>query len=289
MKRLMVLLGVAGVSLSAILVRCSTAPSMVLVFYRVFFAACLLAPAVWKNHRDELRSLPLKEAALSVVSGVFLGFHFSVYFESLRYTSIASAVVLVDTEVFFVALGSLLFLKKKICGKAWLAICLTFAGSVAVAMADSAAGGDALRGDLLALTGALLMAVYTVIGAAVRKSVSTTVYTFLLYLSAALTAAVVTAVQRVPLAGHGALNYLTALAMAVFCTLLGHSVFSWGLKYLPPAFISTVKLLEPVFASVWGLLLFGEVPPLAVALGGGVIIAGIALYSRVAAQESNEE
>lgn len=48
--------------------------------------------------------------------------------------------------------------------------------------------------------------------------------------------------------------------MAVCCTLLGHNVFSWGLKYLPPAFIATVKLMEPVFASVWGLLLFGERP-----------------------------
>ena len=35
MSRLIVLLGVVGVSLSAVLVRLSTAPSMVLVLYRV--------------------------------------------------------------------------------------------------------------------------------------------------------------------------------------------------------------------------------------------------------------
>ncbi len=287
MKRLTVLLGVAGVSLSAILVRYSTAPSMVLVFYRVFFAACLLLPAVLLRHRAELRSLPAGKVVLSILSGVFLGFHFAAYFESLRYTSIASSVVLVDTEVFFVALGSLVILKRKISRKAWLAIFLTFAGSAAVAMADTAAGADALWGDLLALSGALLMAVYTLIGAALRKEVSATVYTFLVYLSAAAAAAAVTAAQGMAFTGHGAINYLTALGMAVFCTLLGHSVFSWGLKYLPPAFISTVKLLEPVLASLWGLLLFGEVPPLAVALGGAVVIAGIALYSRAAAEETD--
>ena len=76
-------------------------------------------------------------------------------------------------------------------------------------------------------------------------------------------------------------NYFTGFGMTVFCTLLGHSVFSWGLKYLPPAFISTVKLLEPVFASLLGLLLFGEVPGILTLLGGAVIIAGIALYSRI--------
>ena len=86
--------------------------------------------------------------------------------------------------------------------------------------------------------------------------------------------------------GYGAVNGLTALGMAVFCTLLGHSVFSWGLKYLPPAFISTVKLMEPVFASVWGLVLFAERPGLLTVLGGAVIICGIALYSRAADGET---
>ena len=77
----------------------------------------------------------------------------------------------------------------------------------------------------------------------------------------------------------------TAAAMAVLCTLLGHSVFSWGLKYLPAAFISTVKLMEPVFASVWGLLLFREVPGWMVVIGGAVIIFGIALYGRAVSDE----
>ena len=289
MKRLIVLLGVAGASLSAVFVRCATAPSAVLVFYRVLFATCMLFPAVWVKHRAELRALTWDKAALSLLSGVFLGFHFAAYFESLRYTSIASSVVLVDTEVFFVALGSLVFLKRKVSRKAWLAIALTFAGSVVVAMADTAAGSDALRGDILALAGALLMAFYTLIGAKMRKDVSTTVYTFLVYLSAAITMAAVTAVQGIAFAGHGAINYLMALGLAVFATLVGHSVFSWGRKYLPPAFISTVKLMEPVFATVWGVLIFSEVPALTVVLGGAVIIAGIAFYSRVAAEENNEE
>jgi len=289
MKRLAVLLGVAGASLSAVFVRCATAPSAVLVFYRVLFAACMLLPAIWIKHRAELRSVSFASIGLSLLSGVFLAFHFTAYFESLRYTSIASSVVLVDTEVFFVALGSLLILKRKVSRKAWMAILLTFVGSVVVAMADTVAGTDALRGDILALSGALLMAFYTLIGAVVRRDVSTTIYTFFVYLSAAVTMAVVTMVQKIPLAGHGSVNYLAALGLAVFSTLLGHSVFSWGLKYLPPAFISTVKLMEPVFATVWGVLIFGEIPALAVVLGGAVIIAGIALYSRVTAKENDEE
>ena len=289
MKRLAVLLGVAGVSLSAVFVRWSTAPSLILVLYRVGMAAALLAPYTLLRHREELRTLARREVLLCLASGAFLGLHFAAYFESLRYTSIASSVVLVDTEVLFVALGTVLVLRQRLSGRAWLAVTLAFGGSVVIAMADTAVGPDAVRGDIIALSGALCMAVYTMIGAVCRKNISTTVYTFLVYCSAALTVLVIALFGGLPLTGYGAENVLTALGMAVFCTLLGHSVFSWGLKYLSPAFISTAKLLEPVFASVWGLALFGERPGLLTLLGGAVIIAGVALYGRAAGRETERK
>ena len=278
MKRLIVLLGVAGVSLSAVFVRWSTAPSLVLALYRMAFSALLLIPLALAR-RAEFRALRRRELCLSLLSGAFLGVHFACYFESLRWTSIAAAVVLVDTEVLFVALASVLILRKKLSRRAWTAVLLAFGGSVAVALAD-ASGGGALRGNLFALTGSVCMAVYTMLGAVCRRSLSTTVYTSLVYLSAAGTVLAAALAGGQALTGWGSVNLLAGLGMAVFCTLLGHSVFSWGLKYLPPAFISTANLLEPVLAAVGGLLLFGERPGPLVVLGGGVILLGIAVYSR---------
>ena len=163
MKRLIVLMGVLGVSFSSILVRLSTAPSLVLVIYRMGFAVALLMPVIWMRHRRELLALKKREVLLCLLSGAALGLHFSTYFESLRFTSIASSVVLVDTEVLFVALISILLFRKKLTSKAWIAVALALLGSVIIAMADTAAGSDALRGDLLALSGAFFVAVYTLI------------------------------------------------------------------------------------------------------------------------------
>lgn len=278
MKRLIVLLGVAGVSLSAVFVRWSTAPSLVLAFYRMAFSALLLLPLAFAR-REEFRALRRRELFLSLLSGAFLGVHFACYFESLRWTSIAAAVVLVDTEVLFVALASALILKKKLSRRAWTAVLLAFGGSVAVALAD-ASGGSALRGNLFALTGSVCMAVYTMLGTVCRRRLSTTVYTTLVYSAAGAAVLAAALAGGQPLTGWGPVNLLAGLGMAVFCTLLGHSVFSWGPKYLPPAFISTAKLLEPVFASVWGLVLFKERPGGLVVLGGAAILLGIGLYSR---------
>ena len=280
MKRLIVLLGVAGVSLSAVFVRWSTAPSLILALYRMAFSAALMAVPVLAGRRRELKSLTRRDVLLCLASGLFLGIHFAAYFGALRATSIASAVVLVDTEVVFVAAASALFLGQRLPRRTWPAVLLAFAGSAVVALADSAAGTNALLGELIALAGAAGLAGYSRIGTVCRQRLSTSVYTFLVYTSAAATLLAAALLSGTPLAGYGPVNGLTALGMAVCCTLLGHNVFSWGLKYLPPAFIATVKLMEPVFASVWGLLLFGERPGWLTVAGGAAVLLGVGLYAR---------
>ena len=284
MKRLIVLIGVVGISASAVLVRWSTAPSMVLVLYRMLIATAMMAIPTMLKGREELKSMTKKELLLTMAAGCCLGLHFSAFFESLRHTSIASAVILSDAEVLFVALGTIFVFRKKLSGKCWLAVGLSFVGAVMVALAD-VGGESGLLGNALALGSTLLLAMYTMIGASVRSRISNSTYTFVAYGCAALTVLVISLISGTPLTGYGANNWLTALGMAVLCTLMGHSVFTWGLKYLPPAYISTVKLLDPVFSALWGLLLFQEKPTLQVILGGVIVIAGVFIYGRATEEE----
>ena len=280
MRKLLVLLGVVGVSLSAPLIRISTAPSMVLVFYRVLIASVLLIPYALIRNREEFRQMGRKTALFCLMSGLFLGLHFASYFQALRYTSIASAVALVDTEVFFVAFMMFFFFWEIIPLRAWAGILLTFTGSMLIALSDAGGGEHVLLGDLIALAGAACLAVYTILGKVCRKEITTTAYTTLVYSSAALTVLVILLCTGTPVLGYEPVNWLSALGMAVFCTLLGHSVFNWALKYESAAFLSTVKLLEPVFAAILGVLLFREIPSKQVMLGGFIVILGVYVYSR---------
>lgn len=277
--RMVVLLGVVGVSLSAIFVKFADAPSPVLAFYRLLFATILLIPAFVKNCRAEFKALKKKNILLCCLSGFFLACHFTAYFESIRFTSIASSTVLVDTEVFFVALVTVFIFKEKI-GKIGVAgILLTFSGSVVLAMADGQSGSsNALYGDMLALSGALFVSLYTLIGRNQRKGMTTTLYTFIVYAASSVTLAVFCLIGNQPLIGYEIKDYACALGMTVFCTLLGHSIFSWGLKYIPAAFIATVKLGEPVFATILAIFIFGQIPNMIAVLGGAMVIAGIWVY-----------
>ena len=286
--KLIVLLGVLGVSFSAIFVKYTTAPAVVIAFYRMLFAAVLLLPLVVKVCRDEWKTLEKKTVLMCALSGIFLACHFSFYFQSIAYTSIASSTVLVDTEVFFVAIVSILFLKEKISRTGAFSILLTFAGSVVLALSDHGAGSNAVYGDLLAVTGAFFVALYTLIGRVERRKMSTTLYTFLVYGTAALTLAVFCMAMQIPVVGYEPKNYALGLGLALCCTLLGHSVFSWGLKYLPATFISTAKLGEPVFATVLGIFLFGQIPVAQQVIGAVIILAGLYLYTTSQASDAGE-
>ena len=278
MKKVIILLGVVGTSLSGILVRYADAPSELLVFYRMLFAMLLLTPVAGIWHGTEINHVKAKDLVYSAISGIFLGLHFMCYFEGIRRTSISSAAALVDTEVFFVSIGGVLFLKEKLPWKSWCFIAITFIGSMIIALGDWRGGG--FIGDILALSGAISSSVYTLIGRKVRSSMSTTLYTWIVYFFAAVIALAGTWGDGLRTDHIDERNLLIAFALAVFCTLLGHSVFCWGLKYEPASFVSTAKLLEPVFASTLGIFLFQELPSFTSCMGALLIILGIVLLCR---------
>ena len=277
--KLIVILGVIGVSFSAIFVKYATVPSMVLALYRMGFAAILLLPVVTVKFRDELKQLKRSDWLLCMLSGFFLACHFSAYFESLKHTSVASSTVLVDMEVFFVALVTVFLFHERISKAAVTGILLTFAGSIVLALTDSSEGSNIVYGDALAILGAVFVSVYTLIGRHQRTRMTTTVYTFLVYASASVTLLVFCLVSGNQIAAAEPVNYIWGLLLTLCCTFFGHSVFSWSLKYAPAAFVSTAKLGEPVFATIMSVFLFGEMPkPMQVA-GGLIILGGLCLYT----------
>jgi len=253
--KLVVFLGVLGVSLSAIFVRLGDCPSMLLVFYRMGFAALLGLPACVGAWKGEAPIRDRRALGLSLLSGFVLALHFYSYFYAVTHTSIAAAVVLVNLQVFFVAFYMRLFQGERLGRLGLSGMLLAFLGSALLALFDGGqGGGQKLLGDLFGLFSALCFAVYTLLGRRCRKSLSNPLYTGIVYTTAALSALMFLLLSGSPLGGYGGKSLLSGLLMALFCTHLGHSLFNWGLKYLSPSFIATANLLEPVFASLLGLV-----------------------------------
>ena len=279
----MIVIGVVGISLSSIFVKYSTAPSAVTATWRLLWTVILMTPVVFgkKAVREEMRAVNKKIVLLSALSGLFLAVHFAVWFESLRHTTVASSTTIVCTEVIWVSLGYCLFMRGKLSRKALGAIGVTLLGSVLIAWVDSSSGGFHLYGDFLALVAAVAVAVYTLIGRIVRAEASTTVYTYLCYTACAAVLLVMCAVQGQALLGYGISAIIVGLLLSLFSTILGHSIFSWCLKYFSPSFVSASKLCEPVVAAILAAFLFGEIPTLPQLCGGALILGGVLYYSKI--------
>ena len=280
---IMIVIGIIGISLSAIFVKYSEAPSAVTAAFRLLWTVLLMTPIVLGNKevRTELFHTNKKTVVLSSVSGFFLAIHFVLWFESLAHTSVASSTTIVCTEVIWVSLGFCLFMRGRLSGKAVAAIAVTFLGSMLIAYTDSSSGGTHLYGDVSALLAAIAVAVYTLIGRVVRENVSTTIYTYIVYAVCAAVLVVLCILQGHFMFGFGISAVMVGLLLSIFSTLLGHSIFSWCLKYFSPSFVSASKLCEPVVAAIFAVFLFEEIPTLLQVFGSIMILGGVYYYSRI--------
>jgi drug/metabolite transporter (DMT)-like permease len=276
-----VLIGVIFVSFSSIFIRMSEAPSLIIATYRLGFTVLLLLPFVIKNKKEELKAIDRKSFLTCFVSGIFLALHFATWITSIQYTSITSSTVLVNTHTLFIVMGTWFILKEKVPGKAFVSIGITLLGSIIISLGDRSMGSNVLYGDFLAVLGAFFVAGYMMIGRIVRQSMSVTTYTFLVYVSCTFTLLLLDMITGTALYPYPMKEWLIFLVLAVFCTILGHSIFNWALAYIKPTFLSTAVLGEPVFATFWALILFQEVPAIWQVVGSIAIIFGIYLYIQI--------
>ena len=165
-----IIIGVVSVSLSAIFVKLANAESGVIAFYRMFFSVLLMLPIFLAKYAHELKLLSKRDWVFSAVAGIFLSFHFILWFESLNYTSVASSTVLVTMQPLFAFIGTYLFFNEKISLKTLLAGAVAIVGSVLISWGDFKISGSALYGDILALIACALVTGYLLIWSRCSKT-----------------------------------------------------------------------------------------------------------------------
>ncbi|HKL11328.1 MAG TPA: DMT family transporter [Clostridia bacterium] len=286
--KIIILIGVFFTSFSSILTRISEAPSLAIATYRLGFTVLLIAPFFFSKHIYELKNMNKKTFMLCILSGIFLALHFASWISSIKYTSITSSTVLVNTQPVFVVIGSYLIYREKSSLRSVVSVLAAIGGSVIISLGDSSMGSNVLYGDFLAVIGALTVAAYMLIGRYARKNLSVTGYTFIVYTTCTATLLLMSIATSTPLTGYPIRELAIFLALAVVCTLLGHSIFNWGLGHVKSTFVSTAILGEPVLATIFAIVLLGEMPTLTRLIGGIVVIGGIYSFTMAEAAESRK-
>ena len=275
---LMLPIGIIAVSTASIFIKLCDAPALIIATYRMVFASLMLMPYAF--YKKTGRGWGRSDLGWLILSGVFLSLHFTFWITSLKYTSVASSVVLVSTHPIFVGLGASFLLKERLGMNLVLGIALSVLGSGLISYGDMTLSKEALMGDGLALLGALAASGYFLVGRKMRKSQDLLSYIFPVYSTAALVLILLSFLFQEKFWGYSAPTYLYLFLLALIPQLIGHTTFNWALKYLPASMVTITILGEPVGSTILAYFILGEgLTPWKI-IGGILIFAGILIALR---------
>jgi drug/metabolite transporter (DMT)-like permease len=280
---LILFVAVSAMSWGGPLTRLAGVPALAIAAWRLGFStAIVLAIVLLRGELHALRLAP-RDVLPALGAGLLLAAHFWSWIASLELTSVASSVVLVNTQPIFVGLLSVMFLGERPARIQWLGILVAVTGAGVIGWGDFGRGRSPLLGDLLSLSGAVFVAGYYIIGRHLRQRMGLWSYTGAVYGIAALVLAVAVLLSpRVPATGYATRTWLILLLLAAGPMMVGHTGVNYALRFIP-AYVANVALLgEPIGATLiaWLLPAIGERPPLQTLGGGGLILTGIALGMR---------
>lgn len=273
-----ILIGVISISLSAILVKLATADSGVIAFYRMLFSVLIMSPIFFIKHTHEIKLITKRDWIFSTIAGVFLAFHFILWFESLNYTSVASSTVLVTLQPLFAFVGTYFFFKEPLTLKTVISGLIAILGSFLISWGDFQVSGTALYGDMLALIACALITGYLLFGQDVRKRISLITYTMVVYSISTICLFLYVIVKGESFGPYSSMDWLWFLLLAIIPNLFGHTLFNWALKWVSTNIISVAVLFEPIGAALLAYIVFSESLIPSQIIGGIVVIVGITLF-----------
>ncbi|MGA7615230.1 MAG: DMT family transporter [Thermoanaerobaculia bacterium] len=280
MIRLLALVGVLGISFSAIFVRLSgTSPSTAAV-YRMVYAIPPLIALWWPvRHRDD-RSR--RERMMGVVAGFALAVDLALWHRAILYIGAGLATVLANTQVVFVALLAWLLHRERPSGTALTMIPVVFGGVALISGLgrSGAYGSDPLLGVLFGTAAGLSYTSFLLVFRASNRRLAPAVAPLLDASIGALVGSLILAVFDPHFTlvwswpAHGWL-----IALALVAQVFGWILISSALPRLPALDTSVMLLLQPMATVIWGLLIFGESLSGWQWSGVGLVLAGVAVIS----------
>lgn len=268
---------VIGIGTSGPVIALSSMPIIALIFWRNLGGFLLVAPwADWKQlfgKPNMWRSVLIASAA-----GLALALHFFGFFLAMRLTSVATGTALAALQPIFAAFF-VRILGGRITRRVWIGMIVAFVGVLVITGVDFQISKDAFIGDLVAIACAALAAIYTIIGARVRETMSTATYTSIVYLTCVIFSISISVIAGVQLWGFPKVEWFYLIALIVGAQIMGHTILNFTLKSVSPVIASTVVFFEVPVSALLAFWWIGQLPPLGTIPGLLLILLGCAIFS----------
>ena len=278
------LAGAAAIAFSPIFVRLSELGPSATAFWRV--AVAVPALGLWlavENRRlgpAARRPRSLRDWAWLGLAGFCYAGDLATWHWSLKLTSVANSTLLANFAPVFVTPAAYLLFHERIRAGFMVGLALAIAGC-AVLMSESLSMSAAhIAGDAWAIATAAFYAGYMLVVSRLRGAFSTaTVMTWSAVVSAIFLLPV-TLVSGESLVATTTYGWTVLVTLALVGQAGGQSLIAYAFAHLPASLSSVALLLQPALAAVLAWLILGEPLGAVQALGGIIVLAGIATARR---------
>ena len=271
----LLIIGLVAISTSPVIAKMlPLVPATVIAFWRMAIASALLwVYSVFFSYK----SVKSNNSILVYLAGASLAMHFIFWFGALKLTSIANTTVLGIVAPAFTLLIEKLFYGKKIGAFSSIALIIVFIGCVIVQGSDLGRFSGEGLGNTMAILSAVFLGIVFLIGSKARQEIGVLTYTKNLFSVSALVLLSCSLLLNNPIFNYSINNYFWLCMLGVVPTLIGHTIFSYSIKYVSPTIITSIPLGEPIIASILAFVLFKEGVSSFVFMGGLVIAVGLIL------------
>jgi drug/metabolite transporter (DMT)-like permease len=280
-------ISIISVSFAAIFIVSLDSPALTIAFYRLLFTTLLIFPFVilHKKTRLELLKLPRSTIFIMFIIGIILAAHFAFWITSLKFTSVASSVILVTAHPILVGPISHFFYKEKLSFLNSFGIVISLTGVIVLVIGNYGLGSltlDSVEGNLLAIFGGVAAGLYILGGRKVRKTVSIASYAFVVYSIGTITLLCICLVYNSPVINVNFHDLQIIFLMAIISGIFGHTLYNWSLKHIRASVASVALLGEPLGSTLLAFIFpwIGQTPSHFTIIGGAIILSGIYITAR---------
>ena len=276
---LLLVLALFSVSTSPIIGRAlENVGAISISFWRMFLASFILW--IFSLVKPQGKIKITKNRNKIIYAGVLLGFHFALFFEAIKITSISNVTFLGTLAPFFTLILEIYFLKRKFSRVVLLGLIVTFFGSIIILVYDFDLSTSFTLGNIYAVLCSICLAIAFVIAEKVRENENTIVYTRTLYLSAALTLLLISFFANETLMINNHIDFIGLLFLGLVPTIIGHNSIYYAIKYVSPTIVAAFPLGEPIIATVLAYFIFNEFITFNIYIGGALTLVGLILISQ---------
>lgn len=290
MTHLLALLGILGISFSAIFVRLADVSPSTAAFFRTAYAIPALVAVWWVLRRRDRRTSG--ERWLAFGSGLLLAVDLTLWHQSIADIGAGLATVVANIQVVFVGLAAWFLHRERPTRAAFVLVPVVFGGVVLISGLgqEDAFGANPVAGAIYATLAGVAYGGFLLALRRSNRSLAPPAGPLLdSTVGAALGSLAVAVLDSDFTFGLSGPEHGWLIGLALSAQVVGWLLITVALPRLPALETSVMLLLQPVATVVWALILFEEFLSMIQWIGAGLVLGGVGVLTLMGSVEPARE